>query len=186
MHAQAWMIDGQAEFKGESDDENEAKAWLAPLRRAMLSQYAVGTVDQVMMSVMRIKYGVLRLTGVASKVIIIDEIHAYDAYMLTIIERLLNWCAELSVPVIILSATLPIERRNRLVSAYSGTELKSVTNAYPLITTAAFNGLNEIAVNDTYMKQTVKLSISGILGEREQVAQQALEKVKSGGWLRVG
>lgn len=185
MHAQAWMIDGQAEFKGESDDENEAKAWLAPLRRAMLSQYAVGTVDQVMMSVMRIKYGVLRLTGVASKVIIIDEIHAYDAYMLTIIERLLNWCAELSVPVIILSATLPIERRNRLVSAYSGTELKSVTNAYPLITTAAFNGLNEIAVNDTYMKQTVKLSISGILGEWEQVAQQALEKVKSGGCICV-
>ena len=40
----------------------------------LLSSYAVGTVDQAMMSVLLVKYGVLRLLGLAEKTLVIDEL----------------------------------------------------------------------------------------------------------------
>ena len=186
MHAQAWMVEKQENYTDRMEDAQEIEAWLAPLRRSLLSQYAVGTVDQVMMSVMRIKYGVLRLTGAAAKVLVIDEVHAYDAYMLAILERLLEWCRVLSIPVIMLSATLPIERRSRLLKAYTETAVQSDSQAYPLITTAGMSGqVKEIAVNDTFMHQAFDLEMQPLLGEWAQVARIAIDRISQGGCLCV-
>src|SRR5690606_1771253 len=80
-------------------------------KRALLAPFAVGTVDQAMMSVMQVRHHFVRQYGLSHKTVIFDEIHAYDTYMNTIIERLLAWRAALESPVILLSATL--SRRNR-------------------------------------------------------------------------
>ena len=61
------------------------------------------------MAVLQTKHVFVRLFGLAHKTIIIDEVHAYDAYMSTLLERLLEWLAALGSPVILLSATLPIK-----------------------------------------------------------------------------
>ena len=77
------------------------------------------------------------MLGLAGKVVIIDEIHAYDAYMSVIIERLLEWLAELGVSVILLSATLTLASRRRLLQAYGAeTSDGEQSTAYPLITLA--------------------------------------------------
>jgi CRISPR-associated endonuclease/helicase Cas3 len=70
----------------------------------------------------------------------LDEIHAYDLYTGTLLERFLEWLALLGSPVIALSATLPSETRKRLVYAYSKgygfkTELKLADGEYPRLTT---------------------------------------------------
>jgi len=54
------------------------------------------------------------------KVVIIDEVHAYDVYMSTLLDRLLRWLGCLRVPVVLLSATLPERRRSELLSAWAG------------------------------------------------------------------
>lgn len=110
-------------------------SWLLPRKRALLAPFAVGTVDQAMLAALRVRHGSLRLLGLAGKVVIIDEVHAYDAYMNVIIVRLLEWLAELGVSVILLSATLPAAARARLLSAYGVADTtERVTVAYPLIT----------------------------------------------------
>jgi len=83
------------------------------------------------MASLKAKYGILRLLGLSSKVLIIDEIHAYDAYMSEIIELLLKWCKALKISVVLLSATLPFKKRQSLIGAYEGEGIGS--QAYPLM-----------------------------------------------------
>jgi len=88
-----------------------------------------------LLSVLQTKHWFVRLFGLAGKVIIFDEVHAYDAYMSTILERLLHWLAELDCTVILLSATLPDAKRKALAKAYSGREDVEYRR-YPRITLA--------------------------------------------------
>ena len=120
---------------GETTDPVVVDSWFLPRKRALLAPFGVGTVDQAMLAALRVRHGSLRLLGLAGKVVIIDEIHAYDAYMNVIIERLLEWLAELGVSVILLSATLPAVARQRFLTAYGAKEVTSChSRAYPLIT----------------------------------------------------
>jgi len=123
---------------GETTDPVVVDSWfLLSRKRALLAPFGVGTVDQAMLAVLRVRHGSLRMLGLAGKVVIIDEIHAYDAYMSVIIERLLEWLAELGVSVILLSATLPAAARRRFLAAYGAAEVTGVeSEAYPLITLA--------------------------------------------------
>jgi CRISPR-associated endonuclease/helicase Cas3 len=69
------------------------------------------------------------------RVLIIDEAHAYDAYMGQEIEHLLRAHAQLGGSAIVLSATLPQETRKRLMAAYGG-RMEVASNDYPLATWA--------------------------------------------------
>ena len=95
-----------------------AAEWFTYKKRGLFVPFGVGTIDQILLGVLQVKHVFVRLFGLAHKTIIIDEVHAYDAYMSTLLERLLEWLAALGSPVIILSATLPRNRRDALVKAY--------------------------------------------------------------------
>lgn len=95
-----------------------AAEWFTYRKRGLLAPFGVGTIDQALMAVLQTKHVFVRLFGLAHKTIIIDEVHAYDAYMSTLLERLLEWLGALESPVILLSATLPKRRRIALLNAY--------------------------------------------------------------------
>uniref|UniRef100_B8HWI3 CRISPR-associated helicase Cas3 n=1 Tax=Cyanothece sp. (strain PCC 7425 / ATCC 29141) TaxID=395961 RepID=B8HWI3_CYAP4 len=96
-----------------------ASEWHAARRRSLLSTYGVGTLDQGLMGVVRSRWHFVRLFGLAGRTIILDEIHAYDLYTSTLLERFLEWAAVLGSPVIALSATLPTSTRQNLLNAYA-------------------------------------------------------------------
>ncbi len=58
-------------------------------RKAFLAQVGVGSADQAMLAVMYSKHNTLRMYGLSKKVLIIDEVHAYDEYMNAIINNLI-------------------------------------------------------------------------------------------------
>lgn len=72
--------------------------------------------------------------------IIVDEVHAYDAYMTHYMPRMLDWLGAYRTSVILLSATLPGQRRAELVGVYlgdqafAGRDTLSEERAYPLLT----------------------------------------------------
>jgi CRISPR-associated endonuclease/helicase Cas3 len=126
-----------------------AAEWFTYRKRGLLAPFGVGTIDQALLSVLQVKHGFVRLFGLAGKTIIIDEVHAYDTYMSTLLERLLEWLAALGSPVVLLSATLPSARRKGLVSAYTRGLGHSVPaqpgplEKYPRITLVDSSGVRE-------------------------------------------
>jgi CRISPR-associated endonuclease/helicase Cas3 len=118
-----------------------AHAWLRGRKKAMLSSFVVGTVDQLLFAGLKSRHLVLRHLAVAGKVVVIDEAHAYDTYMSVYLDRVLSWLGAYRVPVVVLSATLPAARRRQLAEAYAGAgaragEFEGVADAgaYPLLT----------------------------------------------------
>jgi CRISPR-associated endonuclease/helicase Cas3 len=78
------------------DEESEstvvAHSWfLLNKKRALLAPFAVGTVDQALLSVLQTKHFFVRLFGLSHKTVIFDEVHAYDTYMATLFRHLLRW-----------------------------------------------------------------------------------------------
>lgn len=103
----------------DNDQRVVAREWHTARKRTLLSPYGVGTVDQALMGAVRSRHQFVRLFGLAGRTVILDEIHAYDLYTSTLLERFLEWLALLGSPVIALSATLPADTRRRLVNAYA-------------------------------------------------------------------
>jgi CRISPR-associated endonuclease/helicase Cas3 len=132
---------------GESQGESVvASTWFTYRKRGLLAAFGVGTVDQVLMAALSGKHVFVRLFGLAGKTVIIDEVHAYDTYMSTLLERVLEWLSALGSSVVLLSATLPASRRDDLVNAYAkGLQLESptlpTTIEYPRIITVSRDGV---------------------------------------------
>ncbi len=135
-----------------ADEESETTAsaacadWIADdRRRAFLADAGAGTVDQALLSVLPSRHQSLRLLGLMRRVLILDEVHAYDAYMQREIDALLEFQAGLGGSVILLSATLPAASRQRLVQAFArglvghdcAAEITECGTDYPLATVCA-------------------------------------------------
>lgn len=112
--------------------ETVAPSWVQPSKRALLAPVGLGTVDQALLGAMGVKHGFVRLFGLARKVVVLDEVHAYDVYMGALLEHLLAWLGALGAKVILLSATLPASARARLLAAY-GAGAAPASDAYPLL-----------------------------------------------------
>jgi CRISPR-associated endonuclease/helicase Cas3 len=148
------------------DDGNQvgqvgASEWHTARKRSLLSPYGVGTVDQALMGAVRSKHQFVRLFGLAGRTVILDEIHAYDLYTSTLLERFLEWLAVLGSPVIALSATLPMSTRRALVAAYAKgcgqPDVEMPLAVYPRIT--AFAG-GEVQVRSFAASEHVTRSLN--------------------------
>lgn len=122
--ASALNAEYQELFRGSaniSDDEDGGlivHGWFEGRKQALLADFVVGTVDQLLMASLKSKHLMLRHLGLAGKVVVIDEVHSFSPHMNAYLDRTLTWLGGYGAPVIILSATLPEERRAALIAAY--------------------------------------------------------------------
>lgn len=186
-HGAAWLVDRSAGEQASTPDEPVEKRWVEewfrPSKRALLSPFGVGTVDQAMMAGLNVKFGFLRWLGLAKGALIIDEVHAYDEYMSVIICRLLEWCGVLNVPVILLSATLPERTKRSWVQAYLGTKPSGPEIAdYPLLSFFGKNGEVRTVTSEATKKNQLKVELwDGLLGDACQIVARTLERITEGG-----
>jgi len=92
-------------------------AWFSG-KKSILTKFTVGTIDNLLLMGLKQKHLFLRHLGFSGKVVIIDEVHAYDCYMDSYLCKAIEWLGTYHVPIVILSATLPKDKRNVLLRAY--------------------------------------------------------------------
>jgi CRISPR-associated endonuclease/helicase Cas3 len=133
------VVDDDAETRKLTEATNcgtvVAEEWFSKKKRGLLATFSVGTIDQALLGVLRTKHGFVRLFGLAGKTVVLDEVHAYDAYTSHLLDRLVAWLKHLGASVLILSATLPRSRREQLCAQWNGQTHEPVP--YPRLTAFA-------------------------------------------------
>ena len=168
LHVNAWL------FETEMGEEGRpGGAWFNQRKRGLLAPFAVGTIDQALMAAMNVKHGFVRAFGLAGKVVILDEVHTYDAYTGTLLDKLVQLLRDLHCTVIILSATLNQERRECLLGR------STLSMDYPLITASPGKDgsrLKEVGVPTGESKQ-YQLSL---LSDEKRALEQVLLRAERG------
>jgi CRISPR-associated endonuclease/helicase Cas3 len=148
--------------QGDLEAGAQCSEWLSSSRkRAFLGQIAVTTVDQVMLSAIRpLKHYFVRSFGIGKGVLIIDEIHAYDAYMYGILEAVIKQQKQAGGSVILLSATLPAYQKQSLCKAW-GTDASIDEKEYPLIIQATDNEVHTFTLEtrDCVQEKIVEIEL---------------------------
>lgn len=172
-----------------SDDEDtpgegavRAEAWFLPRKRTLLAPFGVGTVDQALKSVLQTRHFFVRMFGLGQKVVIFDEIHAYDTYMSELFQRLLSWLRSIGTSVILLSATLPESTRHSLIAAWNGGEITTPESAYPRLTTVTPEGSQTVSLP---WSQTNNIELTWINDDPQAIATLLVEKLTDGGCVAV-
>ncbi len=166
--------------------------WFSGRKKTSLDDFVVGTVDNFLMVSLKQKHLALRHLGFDKKIIVIDEVHAYDAYMQQYLSESVRWMGAYGVPVILLSATLPADIRVGLIESYlsgkgvkkrnidrCGIELNS--EKYPLLT---YTDDNSILQNSSFPEEESK-EIRIIKLDETVVLEKIKELIKHGGILGI-
>lgn len=183
------LMHGKAQFNEDYQKLTKNKhnvivdSWFSK-KLSSLETFTLGTIDQLLAMSLMQRHLFLKHLGFSQKVVIIDEVHAYDIYMFSYLKKALMWLSTYNVPVIALSATLPFPKRQELVNAYlygkhTRTNLKP-TLAYPLVTCT---DNQDVKCFDTFSKlNTKKVTIKHLTSDSPSaLAQKATNLVKNGG-----
>lgn len=193
------LFTGHSNLNIESDSGLIVHDWFSGRKQTLLSDFVIGTVDQLLMAALKQKHVMLKHFGLSGKVVVVDECHAYDAYMSQYLDMAIQWLGIYKVPVIILSATLPEKRRAELIEAYTDSEKhrakhteayvdKTIADeawkhslAYPLLTYTENNTVKQKAL--AFDGENKEVSVRRII--RDEVAATAGYAVERGGCVGV-
>jgi CRISPR-associated endonuclease/helicase Cas3 len=170
----------------------QCSSWLADNRKkSLLADVGVGTLDQALLAVLPARFQSLRLFGLASHILIVDEVHAYDPYMNKLLQNLLAFHTALGGSAILLSATLPTHIRRDFIAAFARgcddqKKPKLESGAYPLATAYSKEaGIQETPVEAT-PQRCCTVAVSLVTDESE-VVRQIVEAANKGWcvcWIR--
>lgn len=184
VHGGAAMNDTVAQLRGVFGEDGSrtesvsSAAWFSQRRRPLLSPYGVGTIDQALLAVLNVKHHFVRTWGLGNRVVVLDEVHAYDTYTSGLIEMLLQWLKALGSSVVLMSATLPRARRDALLQAWGTTQSRIPELPYPRILLTDQRGVTGATFD---ARQLPPIQLESADEELEALADCALDKLDQGG-----
>ena len=189
IHGNSWLMQtapeispAGTEVKGDSgDDARAGRDWFASSKRALIAPFGVGTIDQALLGVVAAKHFFVRHFALAGKVVILDEVHSYDVYTGTLIDKLITTLEGLGCTVIILSATLTGKRRGQIVSS-EDTEIDDENLPYPLISGRRKGEVLEPAPAEPPKSRSVEIKFIDV-GNAEQNACSLARKGGTVLWI---
>lgn len=158
----AWQSVKNRSHTPAGDEETTGEAQCADFfaqhrHLALFADVGVGTIDQALVAALTVKHQSLRMFALGRRVLIVDEVHAYAPYTHDVLCQLLRHHAAQGGSAILLSATLPLEKRRGLLEAFAegGAIAQEVLAAptlsyekerdYPLLTRLSHSALEHTA-----------------------------------------
>ncbi|MBR9884247.1 MAG: CRISPR-associated helicase Cas3' [Oceanospirillales bacterium] len=178
-------------------DEDETASlhcnqWLADSRKkALLAPVGVGTIDQALLAALPRKHQPLRLLGLHRKVLIFDEVHSADSFMLELLEDLLTAHLRQGGSAILLTATLSQSQRRRLCRAWQkgaglSLEERPLKRDFPLATHLDSCGRFDETTLESRPEVSRSLKVAFLAGEQACVDEliSARERQQCAVWIR--
>lgn len=170
-HGLSWL----KAFESGGEAFSNGNSWFNPRKRSLLYPFSVGTIDQILLSVLKVKHFFVRCFGLMGKVVILDEVHSYDVYTNALLIELVRQLLKMRCSVIILSATLSGERRRDFLELKNSKDFGK--EGYPLITREIGEKLNIIPVKIPLNK---KVRIKSEPDNDAKIAEIAVNKALKG------
>ncbi len=149
-----------------------ASEWFSTTKKGLAGTFGGGTIDQALLSVLRVKWMPLRFFALAGKMVVFDEIHSYDTYMTRSINRFLEWAPYTETSVVALSATLPQKAVKNLLKSFApNTDLPDVI-PYPCVV-----GVDKTGVISLMQIPSEEFKTSAILSPLLVDSQYPLEAI---------
>ncbi len=130
-------------WSDDPDDRQAHRRWAGEsAKRFLAAPVAVGTIDQALLGALQVRHAHLRAATLARSLLVVDEVHASDAYMTVLLERLLRTHLKCGGRALLLSATLGAGARERYLALTTDTRFnlshptpyeKACTAPYPAI-----------------------------------------------------
>jgi CRISPR-associated endonuclease/helicase Cas3 len=150
-------------------------------KRYLAAACAVGTIDQVLLSGLRVRHAHLRGFSMMRSLLVVDEVHASDLYMTLIMQGILERHAAAGGHALLLSATLGVAARAGLIhgdSATPGIETSKEREAAPYPCISDAHGTREIAASPRV--KTVQIALRPWLADAAAIATHSATAVQQG------
>jgi CRISPR-associated endonuclease/helicase Cas3 len=171
-------------------EEGRWRTWAAEhSKRYLAGAIAVGTVDQVLLSVLHTGHAHLRNTALLRQLLVVDEVHASDAYMTSLLEIVLKRHVEAGGHALLLSATLGSKARHRYAHLglpprkYPSPDLAAAIAApYPLLTLAPWREAPRAfsLPADGARSKTIHLQPQALAEDAGAIADLAIKAARNG------
>jgi CRISPR-associated endonuclease/helicase Cas3 len=169
-----------------NDDPKERyryRGWAAEHpKRYLAGAIVVGTIDQVLLSTLRVSHSHLRASSLLRQLLVVDEVHASDAYMNTLLRKVLSRHAQAGGHALLMSATLGAAARLRLLGddrPHPSFE-DCCQEPYPLVTHRVGAETRSVAVAEPGTAKAVEIVSEPWMDEPARIARTALDAAEQG------
>lgn len=148
-------------------------------KRFLAATIAVGTIDQALLGALKVRHAHMRHALLARSMLVVDEVHASDAYMTVLLEKLLQAHLMAGGQAMLLSATLGATARTGYLNiGYSKKHiqpslLEACAIPYPVVSSRNSSGigLQQVAGNPQY--KTVHWATDDAMDDPMRIATRA-------------
>lgn len=173
-----------------SDDPDEAtkrSRWAAEQpKRFLAATIAVGTVDQALLGAVCVKHAQMRSFCLSRSLLVVDEVHASDAYMETLLIALLEQHRRAGGEALLLSATLGAAARARLLLGARKAKkaipppAAAAALAYPALAWSEGGDIKLEGKASRGHVKTVTIEPAEFIGDPKTIAERALAAAECG------
>ncbi len=157
------------------------RAWAAEHpKRFLAAAIGVGTIDQVLLSTLTVDHAHLRATSLLRQLLVVDEVHASDAYMGRLLEEALRFHLDAGGHALLMSATLGSSLRERLFRGDKPSLAEAVATPYPLVTHREGKHRTPHAIENAGNPKPATFVPAPCIDDPEAVARMALDHAAKG------